>query len=180
MLTLCALGVRDAYLTGLKSRSCQHSQCGSRPLFGCAHRVAMAHGLLCSWLSSPHSPHGSCCSCFTPAHVAAGSTESPTPTPCFTPVSRAGLATIALAGVGAGIGIGMGMDSIGLTMPLLIRIDSLSAAMTRLVSVGASMPVLIPIASLVESLKEWIAPSYACPLWIYSCPSSFELTLSFS
>ena len=33
----------------------------------------------------------------------------------------AGLATIALAGVGAGIGIGMGMDSIGLTMPLLIR-----------------------------------------------------------
>ena len=39
------------------------------------------------------------------------------------------------------------------------------------------LPVLIPIASLVESLKEWIAPSYACPLWIYSCPSSFELTL---
>ena len=24
IFTLCALGVRDAYLTGLKSRSCQH------------------------------------------------------------------------------------------------------------------------------------------------------------
>ena len=50
---MCALGVRDAYLTGLKSRSCQHSQCASRRVSRSAsasHCSAHSIGFVTLWM----------------------------------------------------------------------------------------------------------------------------------
>ena len=48
-----SLGVRDAYLTGLKSRSCQHSQCASRRVSRSAsasHCSAHSIGFVTLWM----------------------------------------------------------------------------------------------------------------------------------